>query len=70
MLVYIRSMCNWQICVQYQNIFYATWKVTLFPILMERVCSYIMIISLMMDEEQPKHFGESSVSKKKAFCIP
>ena len=67
MHVYIRSMCNWQICVQYHNIFYTTWKVMLFPVIMERVCSYIMIISLVMSEEQPKHFGESSVSNKKVF---
>jgi len=39
----------------------------LFPVIMERVCSYIMIISLVMSEEQPKHFGESSVSNKKVF---
>jgi len=41
----------------------------LFPVLMESVCSYIMIISLMIAEEQPKHFGENSVSNKEVFFI-
>lgn len=70
MHVDIRSMCNWQICVQYHNILYATWKVMLFGLLIERVCSYIMKISLVMAQAQPKYFGESSVSNKKEFVLP
>ena len=41
----------------------------LFAVLIERVCLYIMIISLMMAQAQPKHFGESSLSNKNVFLI-